>query len=114
MLDALRHVAGPGGFEAAEIRSFGAMLQRSAALVQELSGCDRVYAIAFGEGAPHFHMHLIPRRLEEPETESWRVADLYRAVARGELAPAAPAEVAGFVERARLRCGDWGSTEDGG
>lgn len=68
--------------------AFGPMLRRSSALVRQLSGCDRVYAIAFGEGARHFHLHLIPRHGADPASESWRVADLYRAlVAEGGLRP---------------------------
>ena len=47
-------------------------------LVKHVSGCDRVYAIAFGEGARHLHLHLIPRCNGIPETEAWAVADLYR------------------------------------
>lgn len=112
LLDAVRHMAGPADFDAREAAGFGAMLQRSSALVKELSGCDRVYAIAFGEGARHFHLHLIPRHAAEERSESWRIADLYRAVAAGEIDPAATEEVATFVARARLRCSGW--SEGGG
>jgi 3-deoxy-manno-octulosonate cytidylyltransferase (CMP-KDO synthetase) len=54
------------------------MLQRSSALVRQLTGCERVYAIAFGEGALHLHVHLIPRQGSDPASEAWTVADLYR------------------------------------
>lgn len=107
LLDTVRHVGGPADFDAQECAGLGLILQRSCALVRQLSGCERVYAIAFGEGARHFHLHLIPRHGDEPSTESWRVADLYRAVAAGELLSADPAAVAVFVARARQGCAGW-------
>ncbi len=107
LLDARRHVPGPDRFDAAEAASLGPVLRRSCALVKELVGCDRVYAIAFGEGARHFHLHLIPRHGADADTESWRVADLYRAVASGRQPPADPAAVASFLRRARARCASW-------
>jgi diadenosine tetraphosphate (Ap4A) HIT family hydrolase len=107
LLDTVRHVGGPGDFDAQECAGLGLILQRSCALVQQIAGCERVYAIAFGEGARHFHLHLIPRHGDEPSTESWRVADLYRAVAAGERQSADPAAVAGFVARARQVCAGW-------
>jgi diadenosine tetraphosphate (Ap4A) HIT family hydrolase len=107
MLDSLRHVGGPADFDAAECAALGPMLQRCSALVRELTGCERVYAIAFGEGARHFHLHLIPRHGADPDSESWRVADLYREVAAGERPPAEPAAVAALLERARARTAAW-------
>jgi len=112
LLDTVRHVAGAADFDAGEAAGFGAMLQRSSALVKEISGCDRVYAIAFGEGARHFHLHLIPRHAAEERSESWRIAELYRGVVAGDFAPAAPDAVAAFVELARPRCSGW--SEGGG
>jgi diadenosine tetraphosphate (Ap4A) HIT family hydrolase len=69
--------------------------------VQRLSGCGRVYAIAFGEGAQHLHLHLIPRHLDDPATAAWSVADHYRAVACGERPAADPRRVRELVETAR-------------
>jgi diadenosine tetraphosphate (Ap4A) HIT family hydrolase len=60
-----------------------------------------VYAIAFGEGAPHLHVHLIPRFGVDPGTAAWSVADHYRAVAAGERAAAPSERVAALVARAR-------------
>jgi diadenosine tetraphosphate (Ap4A) HIT family hydrolase len=101
LLDARRHMAGPIAFTAEEAAAWGGAVQQASQLVQKLTGCDRVYAIAFGEGARHLHLHLIPRCGSEPATEAWRVADLYRAVAHGERAPADPDAVRALVERAR-------------
>ena len=53
------------------------------------------------------HLHLIPRHASDPASEAWRVADLYRAVAQGERAPADPMAVARLMERARALSGDW-------
>ena len=107
LLDTRRHVPGPDAFDEAEAAAFGPMLRRCCALVKELAGCDRVYAIAFGEGARHFHLHLIPRHGADSGTESWRVADLYRAVVAGEQLPADPVAVASFLCQARARCACW-------
>jgi len=107
ILDSLRHVGGPADFDAEESAALGPMLQRSSALVRELGGCERVYAIAFGEGARHFHLHLIPRHGSDPATESWRVADLYRAVSAGERPAAEPDSVLQLVRRARQASAGW-------
>ena len=41
-------------------------------------------------GAPHLHLHLIPRHVSDPLTAAWNVADHYRAVAGGERPPVDP------------------------
>jgi diadenosine tetraphosphate (Ap4A) HIT family hydrolase len=107
VLDSLRHVGGPIDFDAEDCAGLGPMLQRCSALVRDLTGCERVYAIAFGEGARHFHLHLIPRHGADAATESWRVADLYRQVAGGERPAADPELVARLVARAREATATW-------
>ena len=109
LLDACRHMGGPLEFTAAEASTWGPAVQQASQLVRVLTGCDRVYAIAFGEGARHLHLHLIPRFGQEPASEAWKVADLYRAVANGTCKPAHPDAVQSFVHEARLRCQDLGS-----
>jgi len=81
--------------------AWGPAVQWASALVRQLTGCDRVYAIAFGEGAPHLHLHLIPRFAGDARTSAWSVADHYRAVASGERAAASSAQVAELLARAR-------------
>ena len=66
-----------------------------------MTGCDRVYVIAFGEATPHLHAHLVPRFAAEPATESWRVADLYRAVESGERPAASQDAVDAAIAQAR-------------
>ena len=101
LLDTVRHMAGPIAFTADEAAAWGGAVQQASLLVQTLTRCDRVYAIAFGEGAHHLHLHLIPRSGSDDTTEAWKVADLYRAIAQGERAPADPGAVRALVERAR-------------
>jgi diadenosine tetraphosphate (Ap4A) HIT family hydrolase len=101
LLDARRHLAGPLAFTDQEAASWGLAVRAASRLVRELSGCDRVYAIAFGEGAAHLHLHLIPRFAGDQASAAWAVADLYRAVERGERSAANPARVSALVERGR-------------
>ena len=101
LLDARRHCGGPLDFAPDEAREWGVVVQRASLLVKQVTGCERVYAIAFGEGAQHLHLHLIPRHVDDPATKAWAVADLYRAMDRGERAVADPSAVASLVERCR-------------
>lgn len=101
LLDARRHLGGPVDFSDAEAAAWGPAVHHASQLVQRLTGCDRVYAMAFGEGAPHLHLHLIPRFAADPASAAWSVADLYRAVVAGERPPADPGEVRELVALAR-------------
>ena len=60
------------------------------------------YAIAFGEGARHLHLHLIPRCADDLRTTAWSVADLYRNVESGRAAAASVERVKEWLFRARL------------
>jgi diadenosine tetraphosphate (Ap4A) HIT family hydrolase len=100
-LCAVRHVQGPADFTDAEADDFGRAMRAVSSAVRSITGCDRVYAIAFGQGAPHLHVHLVPRFDAEEGTRAWNVADWYRAVERGERPAADPAAVADFVRRLR-------------
>ena len=101
LLDASRHVGGPVDFNAREASQWGLAVQQASRLVKTMTGCDRVYAIAFGEGARHLHLHLIPRVGDDPETEAWCVAELYRQVAQKQHPPAKPEAIQTFVTEAR-------------
>ena len=102
LLDSLRHCSGPMDFTVAEASDWGSAVRDASALVKQITGCDRVYAIAFGEGAQHLHLHLIPRHLNQPASKAWAVADLYRAMDRGDRAAADPDAVASMVQRCRV------------
>ena len=101
LLDASRHVGGPVDFNEHEASQWGLAVQQASRLIKTLTGCDRVYAIAFGEGARHLHLHLIPRVGDDPETEAWCVADLYRQVAQKQHPPTKPEAIQTFVTKAR-------------
>ena len=108
-LDSSRHLGGPIDFNLDEASAWGAAVQQASQLVRQLTACDRVYAIAFGEGARHLHLHLIPRFEDHPTTSAWSIADHYRSVERGECVGADPGAVAILVERARSLAHDlWG------
>ena len=98
LLDSRKHCS---GFTAAEASGWGCAVRDANDLVKQISGCERVYAIAFGEGAQHLHLHLIPRHLNEPASKAWAVADLYRDMDRGDRAAADPAVVEAMVQRCR-------------
>ncbi|MCP9926107.1 diadenosine tetraphosphate hydrolase [Synechococcus lacustris C3-12m-Tous] len=109
LLDAQRHIGGPSAFNPEEASRWGGAVQQASQLVQWLTGCDRVYAIAFGEGARHLHLHLIPRFAGETASEAWAVADLYRAVTAGIRPAADPSQVADLVDRGRTFWPELGS-----
>ena len=102
LLDSRRHLAGPIDFQPDEAASWGKVIQIGSGLVQRLTKCDRVYAIAFGEGAHHLHLHLIPRFQLDLNTTAWAVSDHYRAVSNGQRTAVAPIQIAEFVKQARL------------
>ena len=77
LLDTFRHCSGPIDFTTAEMADWGRAVHDASQLIQALIGCDRVYCMAFGEGAQHLHLHLIPRFVGDPDTSAWSVADHY-------------------------------------
>ena len=101
LLDSVRHCGGPLEFDPPEAQSWGGAVRDASQLVQQITGCDRVYAIAFGEGAPHLHLHLIPRFADDPATSAWLVADHYRAVQGGQHEAATESQVQEMVALAR-------------
>ena len=101
LLDSLRHCAGPVDFSEEEATDWGRAVRDASHLVKQSTGCKRVYAIAFGEGAQHLHLHLIPRHLDDAASKAWAVADLYRAMDSNDDVAADPVVVASVVQRCR-------------
>ena len=101
LLDSRRHCGGPINFAPEEAQDWGVVVQRASQLVRAVTGCERVYAIAFGEGARHLHLHLIPRSADDPRTSAWKIADLYRDVEAGTVNAASADCVNEWVLRAR-------------
>jgi diadenosine tetraphosphate (Ap4A) HIT family hydrolase len=93
LLVSRRHVQGAAGFHDREAVDFGQALRDVCDAVVRTTGALRAYAIAFGEGSPHLHVHVVPRREDRPETAAWKVADWYRAVERGEIPAASTVDV---------------------
>ena len=102
LLDSLRHLGGPVDFQPEEAFAWGQALQNASKLVKELTQCNRVYSISFGEGARHLHLHLIPHYNSDSENKAWQVADLYRNISDGEKVPGNPEEIESLVRQAKL------------
>ncbi len=96
-LESNRHLGGPADLSDEEARECGVVLRACSQAVREATGSLRVYAIAFGEGAPHLHMHLVPRLPGRDDTAAWRVADWYRAVEQAPALSAGAEDVAAMV-----------------
>ncbi len=101
LLDSRRHLGGPVDFNESEASSWGLIVQQASELTRKITNCDRIYAIAFGEGAQHLHLHLIPRFATDYSTEAWAVADHYRSVIHGETKAVNSYKVTALVEEAR-------------
>ena len=101
LLDSIRHIGGPVDFNSNESGEWGVVVQKASELVKKITKCDRVYLIAFGEGARHLHLHLIPRHAGEAHTAAWQVADFYRNVESGEVNSANIYSVELFISEAR-------------
>jgi len=103
LLDARRHLGGPIDFLDDEADEWGQVVRQASKLLKTVSGCDRVYAIAFGEGARHLHLHLIPRFQADQRSAAWSVADLYRDVEAGREHPVGSDAVDEFLMAARFQ-----------
>ena len=101
LLDSFRHCSGPIDFSAKESSNWGIAVRDACTLIKQLTQCDRVYTIAFGEGAQHLHLHLIPRLISNPATKAWSIADHYRSVDSGKSPPVMPDQLNEFVVKAR-------------
>lgn len=105
LLVSRRHLGGPADLSDGEAAAFGPAIRRVSQAIKAVTGAPKVYAIAFGEGSPHLHVHLIPRHADRPDTAAWKLADVYRAVERGEIPAADPARVAVCVRDLGARLG---------
>ena len=102
LLDSLRHLGGPVDFQPEEASAWGLALQNASKLVKQLTLCNRVYSISFGEGARHLHLHLIPHYNTDSEGKAWQVADLYRNISSGKEIAGNPEEIESLVRQAKL------------
>jgi diadenosine tetraphosphate (Ap4A) HIT family hydrolase len=75
-----------------ESRMMGEHIHRVSAAIRAVTGCQRVYLLAFAEAHRQVHLHLVPRHESDEATKAWALADLYRAVAEGSRPPASVQE----------------------
>ena len=68
MLISKRHFQGPSTFSDAEAAAVGVALRRCERVLEEVTGCDRVYTAALGSATSggHFHAHMMPIFDDQP------------------------------------------------
>ena len=91
-----RHVDHLGDLSDDEARSVALAARKLAAALRSLDEIDRVFAAVIGTGVPHFHLHLIPRRIGTPPELDWTRIDEWEGAPHGDAA-----EIAVFVTRLR-------------
>jgi diadenosine tetraphosphate (Ap4A) HIT family hydrolase len=67
-LEPIRHIPYINDLDGAESLSFGPTLARVTRLLKTLTGADIVYALMFGDHAPHLHVNLVPHRAGDAVT----------------------------------------------
>lgn len=92
VLELVRPCATLDALTAEESRDMGEHVRRVSAAVRQVTGCERVYLVAFAEAHRQVHLHLVPRHERDEATKGWSLADLYRDVASGNRSAASPQE----------------------
>ena len=86
MMQSQRHTGGPAHFTDEEAGNFGPALRHLEKTLEDVSGAERIYTAAFGEGARHFHCHMIPRYAEMPnDALAFEVFNLLEATRSGAV-----------------------------
>ena len=92
-----RHIAGLADLTEAEGQALGGLIARLSRVLKAVTGAEHIYAFVIGHGAPHLHVHLLPRYPGTPR-EYWGVR-----VDEWEGAPHGGAEeIAGLCEKIRV------------
>ena len=107
LLDAKRHIGGFDQFDQYESHSWGFTIKNTIKLVKNLTGCDRVYTISFGEAVRHLHLHLIPRFANDPSTESWQIADKYRLMQQKKIAVPSEISIKKLLDNGKKEVQKW-------
>ena len=71
-----------------EAQELGLILSKVSAAVRQVTKCERTYVTCFAEAYRQVHAHIAPRHESDVRTQGWAVADLYRQVQSGSMAPA--------------------------
>ncbi|MBN2470744.1 MAG: HIT domain-containing protein [Anaerolineae bacterium] len=95
-IETRRHVAALDGLDVNEAATVGVLAARLAQALKATEGADHVYAFVLGDGAPHFHMHIVPRYPGAPREFYGPRVDEWPEAPRG-----GPDEVAALVARVR-------------
>jgi diadenosine tetraphosphate (Ap4A) HIT family hydrolase len=96
-LELRRHAEGPMGMDDDEAGEMGILMRQVTDAIQQVTGAERVYVVAFGELFPHFHALLFPRMPGAPP--QFRGPTLF--MQRDELSdPPAAAEMAVQIREA--------------
>jgi diadenosine tetraphosphate (Ap4A) HIT family hydrolase len=61
MVEPKRHVAGLGDLTDEEAADLGRVINDAARALKKSERAEHVYIVVLGDGAPHLHVHLIPR-----------------------------------------------------
>ena len=88
MLELTRKTATLDELTVQEAQEFGLILSKVSAAVREATKCERAYVTCFAEAYRQVHAHIAPRHESDARTQGWAVADLYRQVQSGSMAPA--------------------------
>ncbi len=99
MLAARAHRSGLEAMSPEEADEIGSVLRALAEATRIVSGADRIYSITFNEAVPHLHIHIIPRFIAAPQTQSWTLADFYRGIVAGREKAVDPVEALDMAQR---------------
>jgi histidine triad (HIT) family protein len=91
-----RHAPGLADLSDAEAQSVGRHAVRASRALREVAGAEHVYAAVIGDGAPHLHIHLMPRYPGTPREYWWTRLQEWPQARRG-----GSAEIQALVTRLR-------------
>lgn len=108
-LEPKRHVPHITDLAGEEAATFGFVLARVAAALQQAAASPLVYAYVFGDGIPHLHVHLAPHREGDALSSAIiRGTVDYEPLPNGaqrmvsrDFAPLDPAEIEAVIDRTR-------------
>ena len=64
-LEPKRHIRYITELDGPEAATFGPALARSTDALKDATGAEVVYVYIFGDGVPHLHVHIVPRRRKD-------------------------------------------------
>jgi histidine triad (HIT) family protein len=83
-VEPLRHAPGLADLADDEARRVGWWCTRASRALRDVAGAEHVYAVVYGDGVPHLHVHLLPRFPGTPR-EFWGLnVDRWPGARRGD------------------------------